>query len=350
MNLPQRPRRLRRTAALRDLVRETAVHATDLVQPLFVLPAGQEIEAIPSLPGQNRWPLHRLGEEVSRLWQLGLRGVALFPVIPRAAKTPNGEAALDPEGLAPQALRAARTACPEMTLFADVALDPYTTHGHDGVLTPDGQAVDNDRSVAQLVEQAKVLAAAGADFVAPSDMMDGRVAAIRAGLDAVGYQNTAIMAYAAKFASAYYGPFREALGSAQAAGTPLLDKATYQLDPANLREAAREVALDLAEGADMVMVKPGGLYLDIIARAARESDRPVSAYQVSGEYAQIHAAAALGWLDLKRCRDESLLALKRAGADVIFTYFAAEFAAGTVSTPARVGGDPLPAYDVGGGI
>jgi len=246
----------------------------------------------------------------------------LFPCLDASLKDATGTGALDPEGLVLRAVRAVKKSVPEIVVMTDVALDPYTTHGHDGILTADGGDVANDATVAVLCQMAVLQAGAGVDFVAPSDMMDGRVGAIRTALDAAGFINTGILAYAAKFASAYYGPFRDAVGSAKAAGTKGIDKRTYQLTPGNRREALTEVQLDEAEGADIVMVKPAGPYLDII-RDVREATRlPVAAYQVSGEYAQIHAAAQAGWLDLEKCRDESLLAIKRAGADMILTYFA----------------------------
>jgi porphobilinogen synthase len=225
-----------------------------------------------------------------------------------------------------RAVRAVKAAVPELSIITDVALDPYTSHGHDGVLNAEKDNVENDRTVGILAQMAVLQAKAGVDFVAPSDMMDGRVGAIRKSLDAAGYTDTAIMAYSAKYNSAYYGPFREAVGSAQAAGTRLLSKATYQMNPANRREAVEEVLLDVSEGADVVMVKPAGAYLDIIREVRNAVNRPVAAYQVSGEYSQIHAAARLGWLDLVRTRHESLLAIKRAGADMILTYFAKEMA------------------------
>jgi porphobilinogen synthase len=230
--------------------------------------------------------------------------------------------ALREDGLVLRAVRAIKAAVPEITVMTDLALDPYTNHGHDGVLTPDGRDVANDRTVAILARMAVLHARAGVDLVAPSDMMDGRVGAIRRSLDAAGFTQTGIMAYAAKFASAYYGPFRDAVGAAAAAGTRALSKATYQLNPANRREALIETALDEAEGADILMVKPAGPYLDIIRDVRDSTLKPVAAYQVSGEYAQLQAAARLGWLDLEKTRRESLLAIKRAGADMILTYFA----------------------------
>jgi porphobilinogen synthase len=256
-----------------------------------------------------------------------VRAVALFPKLDSALKDAEGTAALSPDALVLRAVGAVKKAVPEMTVATDIALDPYTVHGHDGVLTPDGSDVDNDRTVEILCSMAVLHARAGVDLVAPSDMMDGRIGAIRRSLDAAGREQTAIMAYTAKYASAYYGPFRDAVGSAKAAGTRSLDKRTYQLNPANRREALIEVKLDEAEGADIIMVKPAGLYLDIIRMVRTATKKPVAAYQVSGEYSQIHAAARLGWLDLELCRMESLIAIKRAGADMILTYFAKDVAA-----------------------
>ncbi len=321
-SLLQRPRRLRRTAALRALVAETSVTADDLVAPLFVVDGKPAPEEIASMPGVFRLGVADLVKECRALHKLGVRAVALFPKLDKSLKTPHGAEALNPETLVLRAIRAVKKAVPELLVVADIALDPYTTHGHDGVLTADGADVDNDTTVAALAEMAVLHAEAGTDLVAPSDMMDGRVGAIRRALDTAGHTGTGILAYSAKFNSAYYGPFREAVGSAQAAGTTLLGKHTYQLNPANRREALKDALLDEAEGADLLMVKPAGAYLDII-RDLREATRlPVAAYQVSGEYSQIQAAARLGWLDLRRTRDESLLAIKRAGADVILTYFA----------------------------
>jgi len=322
LNLIQRPRRLRRTAGIRALIGETIVTADDLVAPLFVIDGKAAPEEIGSMPGVYRLSIADLVKECRALHKLGVRAVALFPKLDKSLKTPHGAEALNPDTLVLRAIRAVKKAVPELLVVADIALDPYTTHGHDGVLTADGSDVDNDTTVAALAEMALLHAEAGTDIVAPSDMMDGRVGAIRRALDEAGHTGTAILSYAAKFNSAYYGPFRDAVGSAQAAGTKLLGKQTYQLDPANRREALKDALLDEAEGADMLMVKPAGAYLDVI-RELREATRlPVAAYQVSGEYSQIQAAAKLGWLDLSRTRDESLLAIKRAGADFILTYFA----------------------------
>ncbi len=328
IDLQLRPRRLRRSAARRDLVRETRLNAADLIAPLFVVEGRAAPEEIASMPGQYRFSIPDLVKECRQLWKLGVRAVALFPKIDPALKTADGIAELDEDGLILRAVRAVKKALPELVVITDVALDPYTTHGHDGVLNERGDDVDNDRTVSRLAAMAVRQARAGVDFVAPSDMMDGRVGCLRKALDAAGFVETGILAYSVKFNSAYYGPFRDAVGSAQAAGTRLLSKATYQMDPANRREAGREAALDIEQGADIIMIKPAGAYLDIIRDVANTSPVPVAAYQVSGEYAQIHAAAKLGWLDLARTRDESLLAIKRAGADLILTYFAKEVAKG----------------------
>lgn len=328
LNLTYRPRRLRRTDAIRRLVRETEVRVDDLINPLFVIDGDGECEPIDSMPGQSRLTIQALVDECLQLRDLGIPGVAIFPKLDSSLKTPEGREALNPETLVLRAVRAVKATVPELAIITDVALDPYTSHGHDGVLTYDGQDVANDATVEILCKMAKLNADAGADFVAPSDMMDGRVGAIRTALDDAGLSNTAIMAYSAKFNSAYYGPFRDAVGSAKAAGTNLLGKHTYQCDPANRRAAVIETELDEMEGADVLMVKPGGPYLDIIRELRNRTSLPVAAYQVSGEYSQIHAAAKLGWLDYTRTRDESLLGIKRAGADMILTYFAKEVAAG----------------------
>lgn len=326
LELPLRPRRLRRTASLRALVAETVLHPQDLIAPLFVVEGRGKPEEIASMPGVFRFSIADLVKECRALHKLGIPAVALFPKLDAKLKNEEGTRALDEDALALRAVRAVKKAVPALTVITDVALDPYTNHGHDGVLTPAGDDVDNDRTVGILAKMAVLQARAGVDLVAPSDMMDGRVGAIRQALDEAGFTGTGILAYSSKFNSAFYGPFREAVGSAQAAGTKLLSKATYQLDPANRREAVREALIDEAEGADIVMVKPAGPYLDIIREVRDAVETPVAAYQVSGEYAQIHAAARLGWLDLARTRHESLLAIKRAGADMILTYFAKDMA------------------------
>ncbi|MGJ3241869.1 MAG: porphobilinogen synthase [Opitutales bacterium] len=326
LDLQRRPRRLRRTAAIRDLVRECTVTPADLIQPLFVIDGEGQPEPVDAMPGQVRHTLDSLMAEAETLLGLGVRAVALFPRIDPELKTPAGDEALNPETLVLRAVRRLKQELPELVLVTDVALDPYTTHGHDGLLSEEGDEVENDATVEVLNEMAALQAEAGVDFVAPSDMMDGRVGSIRESLDEAGYRNVGMIAYAAKFASAYYGPFRDAVGSAQAAGTISLDKRTYQLDPANRREALLESLLDEQEGADVLMVKPAGPYLDIVRELRDKTLLPVAAYQVSGEYAQIQAAAERGWLDGAAARDESLLAIKRAGADLILTYFARVFA------------------------
>ena len=308
------------------MVEETVLRPADLIAPLFVVDGQPEPEEIGSMPGVFRLNIKDLVKECRALRKLGVPAVAVFPKLDPKLKDAEGKRALDEDGLVLRAVRAVKKAVPELSVITDVALDPYTTHGHDGVLNEAGDDVDNDRTVGILAQMATLQAEAGVDIVAPSDMMDGRVGAIREALDAYGHTGTAIMAYSAKFNSAYYGPFREAVGSAQAAGTKLLSKATYQLDPANRRQALNEAALDEDEGADFIMVKPAGAYLDIIRDVRDATSKPVAAYQVSGEFSQIHAAAKLGWLDLERCRHESLLAIKRAGADVILTYFAKDMA------------------------
>ncbi len=323
-HLPRRMRRNRSSEAVRALVRETRLAPEDLIQPLFVH-AG-EPEEVASMPGVRRHSVTSLVEECGRCAAAGIRAVAVFPKIDPARKDAVGSHAVADDNVLYAAVRAVKAAFPGLLVITDVALDPYTDHGHDGLLSADGTEVRNDETVAALQALAVKEAGAGADIVAPSDMMDGRIGAVRAALDAAGFERTLILSYAVKYASAFYGPFRDAVGSK--AGAAPLDKRGYQMDPANVREAALEVALDEEEGADIVMVKPAGPYLDVI-RAVREATTlPVAAYQVSGEYAQIHAAARLGWLDYERTRDESLLAIKRAGADMIFTYFAREVAEG----------------------
>ena len=327
LQLTQRPRRMRRTASLRAMAEETVLRPADFIAPLFVVEGKAAPEEIKSMPGVFRLNVADLVKECRALHKVGVPAVALFPKLDPKLKDDEGTQALNEDALVLRAVRAVKKAVPELTIVTDVALDPYTSHGHDGVLNVARDDVENDRTVEILTRMAVLQARAGVDLVAPSDMMDGRVGAIRRALDVAGFSGTGIMAYSAKFNSAYYGPFRDAVGSAQAAGTRLLSKATYQMNPANRREAVAEVLLDDAEGADIVMVKPAGLYLDIIRDVREATRKPVAAYQISGEYAQIHAAARLGWLDLARCRRESLIAIKRAGADVILTYFAKEMAA-----------------------
>ena len=325
LSIPIRSRRLRRTSEIRRLFSETEVSPSRLVAPLFVIDGQGKPESIPSLPGHFRFPIPALLREAHRLARRGVGGIAIFPCLSQRLRTPNAKEALNPKGLVYRALRTLKKELPEFPVFADVALDPYTSHGHDGLLDQTGKDVDNDATVRLLMKQAVLLANAGADFVAPSDMMDGRIAYIRKTLDKAGFIETGILSYAAKFASSLYGPFRDAVGSARSAGTHSLDKRGYQADPANRRAILKDALLDEKEGADVLMVKPAGPYLDIL-RDLRESTRlPLAAYQVSGEYAQIHAAAQKGWVDLRKTRDESLLSIRRAGADLIFTYFAKDF-------------------------
>ena len=326
LDLAQRPRRLRRTASLRAMVAETVLRPADFIAPLFVVEGKAPPDEIGSMPGVFRLNVADLVKECRALHKLGVPAVALFPKLDPKLKDDEGTQALNEDTLVLRAVRAVKKAVPALTVIADVALDPYTSHGHDGVLNAERDDVENDRTVEILSRMAVLQARAGVDLVAPSDMMDGRIGAIRRALDTAGFSGTGILAYAAKYNSAYYGPFRDAVGSAQAAGTRLLSKATYQMNPANRREAVTEVLLDDAEGADILMVKPAGLYLDIIREVRNATRKPVAAYQISGEYAQIQAAARLGWLDLARCRHESLLAIKRAGADLILTYFAKDMA------------------------
>lgn len=326
LDLIRRPRRMRRTAALRALANETDLQPHNLIQPLFVIEGEGAAEPISSMPGVQRLPISLLIEECRELLQLGISAVALFPKLDASVKTDDGREALNPGTLVLRAIRAIKAAVPEMAVITDLALDPYTVHGHDGLLDLSTSDLANDATVEILAEMAVLAAEAGVDIVAPSDMMDGRVGAIREALDQNAHETVAIMAYSAKFASAFYGPFRDAVGSASSAGTHHLDKRTYQLNPGNRREAMIEIALDGQEGADILMVKPAGPYLDIIREVRDASELPLAAYQVSGEYAQIMAAAERGWLDLERCRDESLLAIRRAGADMILTYFAKAYA------------------------
>lgn len=325
LKLMRRARRLRRNAGIRALVEETELLGTDLIMPLFVVDGEGGREEITSMPGQYRFAVSDLIKECEALAQLSIRAVALFPSLDPVLKDDDGSQALNESTLVLRAVRAVKKELPKLLVITDIALDPYTSHGHDGVLTRDGKDVDNDETVSILSRMATLHAAAGVDLVAPSDMMDGRVGAIREALDCSGFINTGILAYSAKYASAFYGPFREAVGSAQAAGTHLLNKKTYQLNPANRLEAQVETLLDEEEGADILMVKPAGPYLDIIRELRNSTLLPVAAYQVSGEYAQVHAAARLGWLDLEQIRNEMLLAIKRAGASMILTYFARDF-------------------------
>ncbi len=321
LSLIQRPRRNRRSEWARRLVREHRLDASDLIWPLFVIEGSGVREPIPSMPGVFRYSVDLAREAIAHAASLGIPAVALFPNIDPVLRDAVGGNAQSPDNLVCRACREIKAAVPEVGLITDVALDPYTSHGHDGLL--EGDEIVNDATVAALVGQALNQARAGADVIAPSDMMDGRVGAIRAALDAAGFEHVQIMSYAAKYASAFYGPFRDAIGTAK---TLRGDKRSYQMDPANSNEALREVALDLEQGADMVMVKPGMPYLDIVARVAQTFGAPTFAYQVSGEYAMLTAAAQNGWLDGDRAMMESLLAFKRAGASGVLTYFAVKAA------------------------
>ncbi|MBN8503740.1 MAG: porphobilinogen synthase [Burkholderiales bacterium] len=318
-----RPRRLRRDAATRDLVREHRLGAQDLILPVFIQDGQGLATPVASMPGVERLSIDRLLPLAEEAQGLGIRALALFPVIDGSLKDPEGCEALNPNGLVPRAVQALKAALPELALITDVALDPYTSHGQDGLIDDAGRLL-NDETVAVLAQQALMQAQAGADIVAPSDMMDGRVGAIRALLEGAGQPYTRILAYSAKYASSYYGPFRDAVGSASNLGKS--DKKGYQMDPGNGDEALREVALDLAEGADMVMVKPGIAYLDIVWRVKQAFKVPTFAYQVSGEYAMLKAAAAQGWLDHDAVMLETLLAFKRAGADAVLSYHALDAA------------------------
>jgi len=314
--------RLRRNRASdfsRRLVRENHLSADNLIYPVFVLEGEQQRETVPSMPGVERLSVDLLVQQAAEWVSLGIPALALFPVVPAEKKDLAGSGAWDPDGLAQRAVRALKAAYPELGVITDVALDPFTTHGQDGIIDEQGYVL-NDVTVEALVRQAVSHADAGADVVAPSDMMDGRVAAIREALEAAGHVNTRILAYSAKYASSYYGPFRDAVGSAANLGKA--DKSTYQMDPANSDEAIHEVASDLAEGADMVMIKPGMPYLDIVYRVKKELQVPTFVYQVSGEYAMHMAAAQNGWLDGDKVMMESLMSMRRAGADGILTYFA----------------------------
>ena len=314
-----RPRRMRADAFSRRLMRESTLTVDDLICPLFVTEGVNIREPISSLPGVARLSIDLLVKAVRELAALGIPAIALFPVTPPALKTPDGREAYNPQGLTQRAVRAIKDAVPEMGVMSDVALDPYTTHGHDGIVDARGY-VTNDASLEVLVRQALSQAEAGVDIIAPSDMMDGRIGAIRDALEQHGYVNTRLLAYAAKYASAFYGPFRDAVGSSSNLGQA--GKHSYQMDPGNTAEAMREVALDIAEGADMVMVKPGMPYLDIVRRVKETFAMPTFVYQVSGEYAMLMAAAQAGWLDERAVALESLLGCKRAGADGVLTYFA----------------------------
>ena len=318
-----RPRRMRRDEFSRRLMREHILTANDLIYPVFVLDGENRIENVASMPGVQRQSIDILLHTAAECSKLGIPALALFPVVDQSLKTLDAAEAFNPQGLVPRAIKALKAKFPKLGIITDIALDPYTSHGQDGIIDESGYVL-NEVTVSVLMRQALCHAEAGADVVAPSDMMDGRIGAIRQALEFDGYIHTRILAYSAKYASAFYGPFRDAVGSAANLGK--CDKTTYQMDPANSDEALREVALDIEEGADMVMVKPGMPYLDIVRIVKQEFGLPTFAYQVSGEYAMLKAAAQNGWLDEQACFMESLLAFKRAGADGILTYYALEAA------------------------
>ncbi|PVE23233.1 porphobilinogen synthase [Microvirga sp. KLBC 81] len=317
LNLSHRPRRNRKAEWSRRLVRENVLTTNDLIWPVFVVEGASGRQPVASMPGVERLTIAEVAKEAERAASLNIPAIALFPYTDPALRDHTGSESLNPRNLVNRAVREIKRVAPEIGVITDIALDPYTSHGHDGLL--EGEKILNDETVALLAKQAVLQAEAGSDIIAPSDMMDGRVGAIRAALDEAGFQDVQIMSYAAKYASAFYGPFRDAIGTN---ATLVGDKRTYQMDPANTDEALREVALDLEEGADMIMVKPGMPYLDIVHRVKETFAVPTFAYQVSGEYAMIQAAAQNGWIDGDRAMMESLLAFKRAGADGILTYFA----------------------------
>ena len=319
----KRMRRMRRDAFSRRLMREHTLTAADLILPVFVLDGADRVEDVASMPGVQRVSLDRLYDVAEDCLDLGVPALALFPVVDAALKSLDAAEAYNPGGLVPRVVAALKARFPELGVITDIALDPYTSHGQDGLIDEHGYVM-NDETIAVLTRQAECHAAAGADVVAPSDMMDGRIHAVRETLDAAGYIHTRILAYAAKYASSFYGPFRDAVGSAANLGAG--DKYTYQMDPANSDEALWEVGLDLREGADMVMIKPGMPYLDIVRRVKDTYRAPTFVYQVSGEYAMLKAAAQNGWLDERACVLESLLACKRAGADAVLTYYARDAA------------------------
>lgn len=327
MELSYRPRRLRRTPAMRAMVRENHLSSADFIYPLFVH-EGASNEPIAAMPGCQRWSLDGLINEVGRAWELGIRCVVLFPKVADGLKTEDGSECFNEGGLIPRAIRRLKDVHPDMTLMTDVALDPYSCDGHDGLVS-DAGVVLNDETVEILCRQAITQAQAGADLIGPSDMMDGRVGAIREALDAEGFEHVGIISYTAKYASAYYGPFREALDSAprSSVNKPIpTNKSTYQMDPANSREALTEALLDEQEGADILMVKPGLAYLDIVQRLRAETELPIAAYNVSGEYSMVKAAAERGWIDERAVVLETLLCFKRAGANLILTYHACDAA------------------------
>lgn len=320
--MTQRPRRLRATPSLRALVRENHVHVEDLIAPLFIQEGRAEKTPINSMPGHFRWGLDLLLKEIDELVTLGIRSVALFPALPDSRKDARATHSRQADGLYPKAIEAIKKAHPDLIVMSDVAMDPYSSQGHDGLVETESGKILNDETLPILAEMALCQAQAGVDIVGPSDMMDGRVAFLRQALDQHGFSDVSIMSYTAKYASSFYGPFRDALDSAPKGG----DKKTYQMDPANIREAMRETSLDRQEGADILMVKPGLPYLDVIQKMRENCQLPVAAYNVSGEYAMVKAASEKGWLDGQAVMEEMLLSFKRAGADLILTYFAREMA------------------------
>jgi porphobilinogen synthase len=317
-----RPRRNRKTAQIRSLVRETDLKINDLIAPLFVIEGKGTREEIPSMPGQARLSIDLVLHEVKFLQSLGIPAICLFPAISDNLKDPMGKESVNPDGLYLRAVRMIKESCPEMMLMTDVALDPYSSDGHDGLVDSKTGEIKNDETLEVLAQMAVMQARMGADIIGPSDMMDGRISAIRQALDQEGFSNTSIMSYTAKYASNFYSPFRDALQSAPKKG----DKKTYQMDYANVREALREARLDEEEGADILMVKPGLCYLDVIGAIRDKTTLPLAAYNVSGEYAMVHAAAQRGWIDGSKIMVEMLTAFKRAGADIILTYFAKDMA------------------------
>jgi len=327
LDMPKRPRRLRKSKAVLGLCEETRVSPSDLILPVFLKDGRNGADKIVSMPDVYRHTIDSLLRLCEKALNSGVTAIAPFPLVEHSKKSLRADEALNPKSLSNRAIAEVKKRFPEIAVVADIALDPYTSHGHDGILSEDGSWILNDETVEILTGMSLMAAQAGADFVAPSDMMDGRIGAIRSALDECDFEETAIMAYSAKYASAFYGPFRDAVGSAPKSdgkGKPktYLDKKGYQLNPANAREALREAALDEAEGADVIMVKPAGYYLDIIAKVKEATNLPIAAYQVSGEYSMICAAAQKGWIDLERAKAESLACIKRAGADMILTYFA----------------------------
>ena len=323
LDIKKRPRRLRKSQRILDLCRESEVRPSNLILPVFIKEGKKGSEEIPSMPGISRHTIDSLLRECEKCLSAGVGAIAPFPNVNPKYKSKDASESLNSKSLANRAIEAVKKHFPEIVVIADIALDPYTSHGHDGILNDRGDWILNDETVEILAGMSLMAAHAGADFVAPSDMMDGRIGAIREALDECGFTDTAIMAYSAKYASCMYSPFRDAIGSAPKGGkVKYLDKRGYQLSPTNSREAMKEIALDEEEGADVLMVKPAGWYLDIVSEAKKRSNLPIAAYQVSGEYSMIMAAVKNGWLDLERAKRESLDSIKRAGADMILTYFA----------------------------